>query len=195
MHVIQNWTPSIKSDAFTTTGLSALVLCMSANTLLRLTLCPWIFSTMLTTCAQEASSFVLALIDGDGAVVSGFRWSCLLSHLTGLQFQDALLGAAAIDGGSEAASRLHHEIRNHVALLYTNSGNWPVMVQVYLSLDKLSEKLARVGLLRSPVELRFFAQRFSVNQPLFSIIDVGQGKERADHKIKGMCSNNWLSFC
>lgn len=76
-------------------------------------------------------------------------------------------------------------MRDHVASLYNNSGNWPIMVQVYLSLDKLSQKLASVGLLRSPQELRAFAQRFSVNQPLFSVIDVGHGKERADHKIKG----------
>ncbi|KAL1795878.1 hypothetical protein ACET3X_006102 [Alternaria dauci] len=117
----------------------------------------------------EASSFVLALIDGDGAI-----------------FQDALLQAAGGDGGSEAASRLYHAMRNHVASLYNNSGNWPIMVQVYLSLDKLAQKLASVGLLRNPQELRGFAQRFSVNQPLFSVIDVGHGKERADHKIKEM---------
>ena len=59
------------------------------------------------------------------------------------------------------------------------------MVQLYLSLDKLAIKLAQVGLAQTPQDLRLFAQRFSVNQPLFSIIDVGQGKERADHKIKG----------
>jgi hypothetical protein len=116
----------------------------------------------------EASSFVLALIDGDGAI-----------------FQDALLQAAAGDGGSEAASRLYHAIRNHVATVHSNSGNWPIMVHMYLSLDKLAVKLAQVGLLRTPSEFRTFCQRFSVNQPLFSIIDVGQGKERADHKIKG----------
>ncbi|KAF2128803.1 hypothetical protein P153DRAFT_292341 [Dothidotthia symphoricarpi CBS 119687] len=117
----------------------------------------------------EASSFVLALIDGDGAI-----------------FQDALLHAAGGDGGSEAASRLYHTIQDHIASLYSNSGSWPIIVQIYLSLDKLAQKLAQVGLLRSPQELRQFAQRFSVNQPLFSIIDVGQGKERADHKIKEM---------
>ena len=59
------------------------------------------------------------------------------------------------------------------------------MVQVYLSLDKLAMKLAQVGLVRSPQDMRAFVQHFNVNQPLFSIIDVGQGKERADHKIKG----------
>ncbi|KAF3002942.1 hypothetical protein E8E13_003727 [Curvularia kusanoi] len=117
----------------------------------------------------DASSFVLALIDGDGAI-----------------FQDAFLQAAAGDGGSEAASRLHHAIQKHVASLYGNSGTWPVMVQIYLSLDKLAFKLQQVGLLRHPQELRTFAQRFSLNQSLFSIIDVGPGKERADHKIKEM---------
>lgn len=60
------------------------------------------------------------------------------------------------------------------------------MVQIYLSLDKLAVKLQQVGLLRHPGEMRTFAQRFSLNQSLFSIIDVGQGKERADHKIKGV---------
>ncbi|KAF1917944.1 hypothetical protein BDU57DRAFT_514446 [Ampelomyces quisqualis] len=117
----------------------------------------------------ETSSFILALIDGDGAI-----------------FQNSLLQAASGDGGSEAASRLNHAIRNHVAPFHSNSGNWPIMVHVYLSLEKLASKLASVGLLRSPSELRVFAQRFSVNQPLFSIIDVGQGKERADHKIREM---------
>ncbi|KAL5113657.1 hypothetical protein ACEQ8H_008472 [Pleosporales sp. CAS-2024a] len=126
----------------------------------------------------EMSSFVLALIDGDGAI-----------------FQDALLQAAAGDGGSEAASRLYHAMRDHIALFHENSGSWPIMAQVYLSLDKLAAKLAQVGLLRAPLELRTFAQRFSVNQPLFSIIDVGQGKERADHKIKGMYHNSLVSLC
>lgn len=96
-----------------------------------------------------------------------------------------LLQAAAGDGGSEAASRLSNAIREHIVSIYSNSGNWPVMVQIYLSLEKLGMKLAQVGLVRTSQDMRIFAQRFSVNQPLFNIVDVGQGKERADHKIKG----------
>ena len=60
------------------------------------------------------------------------------------------------------------------------------MVHIYVSLDKLGQKLASVGLSKSAADLRGFAQSFSVNQPMFSIIDVGHGKERADHRIKGM---------
>ena len=64
------------------------------------------------------------------------------------------------------------------------------MVHVYLSLDKVAMKLAHVGLLGHWREMRVFAQHFNINQPLFSVIDVGQGKERADHKIKG--TRLWL---
>ncbi|KAF2016462.1 hypothetical protein BU24DRAFT_450977 [Aaosphaeria arxii CBS 175.79] len=117
----------------------------------------------------ESSNFVLALIDGDGFI-----------------FQDLLLKAGA-DGGSEAASKLQASIQQHVESLYGGiSRKWPIMVHVYVSLDKLAQKLASVLLLRHPTELRAFAQSFGVNQPLFSIIDVGQGKERADYRIKEM---------
>jgi hypothetical protein len=116
----------------------------------------------------EGSAFVLALIDGDGVI-----------------FQDALLHAGE-NGGSEAASRLQEAIRSHIAQHLDNSGNLPIIVHVYVSMDKLGQKLASVGLLERPDRLRGFAQSFSVNQPLFSIIDVGQGKERADHRIKEM---------
>lgn len=116
----------------------------------------------------ESSSFVLALIDGDGVI-----------------FQDLLLSSGA-NGGSEAASKLQYAIREHITSMYTNSSHWPIMVHIYVSLDKLAQKMAQVGLLKHPQEFRAFAQSFSVNQPLFSIIDVGQGKERADHRIKEM---------
>jgi len=97
-----------------------------------------------------------------------------------------MLLSAAGNGGSEAAHKLQQAIRDHIASIYSNSGNWPIMVQIYVSLDKLAQKLAQVGLLKHPHEMRVFAQSFSVNQPLFSIIDVGQGKERADYRIKGI---------
>jgi hypothetical protein len=63
------------------------------------------------------------------------------------------------------------------------------MAHIYLSLDKLGEKLYQVGLLNHPIALRAFCQSFNMNQPLFHIIDVGQGKERADYKIKGGALN------
>jgi hypothetical protein len=99
------------------------------------------------------------------------------------QFKDSLLAAGA-NGGSEAASILSQAIRGHLASIY-GSASWPIMVHIYLSFDKLAATLARAGVLKHHQDLRPFAQSFSVNQPMFSIIDVGYGKERADYCIKG----------
>ncbi|KAK8211497.1 hypothetical protein M8818_003150 [Zalaria obscura] len=51
-------------------------------------------------------------------------------------------------------------------------------------MEGLARKLRSVGVLQSVSELADFARAFALNQPLFSCIDVGAGKERADHKIK-----------
>ena len=97
-------------------------------------------------------------------------------------------------GGSEAATKLHHALQEHIASLYPSSGHWSIMVNVYVSLDKLGQKLASVGLLNHPQDIRAFAQAFNVNQALFSIIDVGYGKERADYKIKGESTSAVTGF-
>ncbi|KAF2139644.1 uncharacterized protein K452DRAFT_289641 [Aplosporella prunicola CBS 121167] len=117
----------------------------------------------------DHNPFVLVLIDGDGAI-----------------FQDAFLKAGA-DGGSEAASKLMVEIKNHILDVYEGqAGSWNIIVHIYANLEGLGRKLASVGILRSPQELHTFSRAFSLNQSLFNFIDVGSGKERADHKIKEM---------
>ncbi|KAK7733392.1 hypothetical protein SLS57_000407 [Botryosphaeria dothidea] len=124
---------------------------------------------VMTRHQADNSPFVLALIDGDGAI-----------------FTEALLRAGA-EGGSDAAHKLQSEIRNHILDVYEGSaGSWSIMVHIYANLEGLSRKLASVGILKSPQELHIFARAFTLHQPLFNFIDVGSGKERADHKIKEM---------
>lgn len=101
-----------------------------------------------------------------------------------LQFHDALLKAGR-EGGSDAAHKLITEIRNHLQERHEGAGHWSVMVQVYSNLDGLARKLYSVGIIKSAMDLHEFSRSFSLNQPLFSFIDVGSGKERADHKIRG----------
>ncbi|KAL2352892.1 C-x8-C-x5-C-x3-H type zinc finger protein [Cryomyces antarcticus] len=118
--------------------------------------------------SMESNSFVLALIDGDGAV-----------------FQDYLLRAAA-EGGADAAHNLLTDIKQHIRDQLEFQSMPSIMVQIYANVDGLSRKLASVGIIKTPADLYLFARAFSLNQPLFSFIDVGSGKERADHKIKEM---------
>lgn len=122
----------------------------------------------LTDNQQERDQFALALIDGDGLI-----------------FQQALLSNGA-DGGSEAAHLLLQAIRDHLHTRYDNGASYSIMVHIVANFEGLSRKLASVGILRSPAELNHFARAFSINQPLFSFVDVGPGKERADHKIREM---------
>lgn len=42
------------------------------------------------------------------------------------------------------------------------------------------------GLMKATADLSLFANGFTGRQPLFDFVDVGLGKERADHKVKGM---------
>ncbi|KAI8198975.1 hypothetical protein KHU50_008211 [Colletotrichum sp. SAR 10_65] len=119
----------------------------------------------------ESNPFVFVIIDGDGAV-----------------FQDMLLKAGA-DGGSQAGYLLHNEIMNYVSEAYPQaaSQDWSVMVQIVLNLDGLAKKLHACGIISNTAAERTlsdFGRGFGRAQPLFSFIDVGSGKESADHKIR-----------
>ncbi|EME89346.1 uncharacterized protein MYCFIDRAFT_98041, partial [Pseudocercospora fijiensis CIRAD86] len=117
---------------------------------------------------QSSNNFVLCLIDGDGAL-----------------FEDHLY-AMGRDGGSEAAYRLHTEIQAHLKSIYpdANVDDWSIMVQVVLNQQGLANKLQNCGIIMNPNELAAFSRAFGLAQPLFSFVDVGSGKERADHKIR-----------
>ena len=115
----------------------------------------------------DESPFALVLIDGDGCI-----------------FQDKLIRAAG-EGGADAAHTLHQEIKR-VLQEKGVSASCSVKVEIYVSLEDLSRKLASVGILDTAGQMSTFVHAFNLAQPLFSIVDVGRGKERADHKIKGL---------
>lgn len=93
------------------------------------------------------------------------------------------------EGGEEAAQRLLAGIKSHVKATYPDSNvdDWSVIVQVALNQAGLSKVLFERGIVKNPnVELPAFARAFGCSQALFSFVDVGSGKERADHKVREM---------
>lgn len=62
------------------------------------------------------------------------------------------------------------------------------MVRVFVNLEGLEQTCVDLHLSDSYGTLRQFASGFTQNQPLFDFVDAGRGKERADHKIKGVPS-------
>jgi hypothetical protein len=114
----------------------------------------------------ESGSFVQVLIDGDASY-----------------FQDCYIKAGAA-GASEAAHKLLVSIKNHVQGL--GIGNeLPICVNIYANLGGLSGKLTYMGLIGNPSDMHTFVRAFNTSQPLFNFVDVGSGKEKADHKLRG----------
>ena len=62
----------------------------------------------------------------------------------------------------------------------------PVMVFIFVNFEGVAQVLKSRGVIRNVADFRAFTQSFALNQCLFNFIDVGFGKEKADHKIKGM---------
>lgn len=62
--------------------------------------------------------------------------------------------------------------------------SWSIVVNVVLNLQGLGQKLHACGIINNPNELSAFGRAFGLAHPLFNFIDVGSGKERADHKIR-----------
>lgn len=90
------------------------------------------------------------------------------------------------DGGAEAASQLQTELQLQLKQLYPDShvSSWNIVVNVVLNMQGLGQKLHACGIINNPNELAAFGRSFGLAQPLFNFIDVGSGKERADHKIR-----------
>ncbi|SPO05496.1 uncharacterized protein DNG_08183 [Cephalotrichum gorgonifer] len=138
--------------------------------------------------ARESNPFVFVAIDGDGAI-----------------FQDKFLKAGA-EGGAEAAQELQARLRRHIAAIYpdSNTQEWSIVVHVILNVEGLSKTLQACGLIKSIGDLYAFGRSFASSQPLFSFIDVGYGKEQADHKIRenlrfmiriGQCKHVFFGPC
>lgn len=66
----------------------------------------------------------------------------------------------------------------------SSASDWNIVVNIVLNLQGLGAKLQACGIINNPNELQAFGRAFGLTHPLFNFIDVGSGKERADHKIR-----------
>lgn len=110
------------------------------------------------------------IIDGDGA-----------------KFRDDYFRAGD-DGGGQAAQQLRTQVKQHLQQTYpdTSIDNWNLMVFFYANMDGLAKALASRRILPSRTDLQKFASGFGRANSLFSFVDVGYGKDKADHKCQAM---------
>ncbi|KAG8964103.1 hypothetical protein FRC03_002235 [Tulasnella sp. 419] len=113
---------------------------------------------------------VVCLIDGDGVI-----------------FSEDLIGQGR-EGGREAATKLSQEIRNFINSGQASTGNPPpnlfqLYVVIYFNATGLSKILSNNNIC-SEGQLTEFMEGFNQANPLFTMVDVGRGKEAADAKLK-----------
>lgn len=123
-----------------------------------------------TRMAAESHPFVVMIIDGDGA-----------------KFRDEFFRNGD-HGGGHAAQELKNQIRAHLRQRHpdTNVESWNIIVHFYANMDGLAKALASRRILSSIPDLQKFASGFGRANSLFSFVDVGYGKDKADHKCREM---------
>lgn len=122
------------------------------------------------TSRKGAHPFVVMIIDGDGA-----------------KFRDDLFRKGD-HGGGYAAQELKKQIRAHLQSKYPDVSidSWNIIVQFYANMDGLAKTLASRRILADRSDLQMFASGFGRANSLFSFVDVGYGKDKADHKCREM---------
>ncbi|KAI0899227.1 hypothetical protein F4806DRAFT_457078 [Annulohypoxylon nitens] len=124
----------------------------------------------------DKDSFVVVLIDGDGA-----------------KFADEYL-RDPISGAERAAIRLKQAVRESLRDTGADLEDIPILVRVYANLNDLSKSLRLSRIIEFDEDMRLFAERFTNSRAEFDFVNVGKGKENADSKIRRMLSHyyrNW----
>ncbi|KAI4186106.1 MAG: hypothetical protein L6R41_003678 [Letrouitia leprolyta] len=117
---------------------------------------------------RSRRQFALVLIDADG---------------DGYVFREVFLNKSE-EGGRNAADELLARVKRYLKGLGLDMNNTDVVIRAYANLRGLGKACIKNGLMRATADLSLFANGFTGRQPLFDFVDVGLGKERADHKVK-----------
>lgn len=90
-----------------------------------------------------------------------------------------------IEGGKQAADKLNTELKSYLKTLNIDVETTDILVRAYANFTGLAQAYIKNGHMRNGASLNLFANGFTQRQAFFDFVDVGAGKERADHKIRG----------
>lgn len=80
---------------------------------------------------------------------------------------------------------LKSELQRELRQISPNVAELPFILKLYANVDKLGEAMFKHGMEEASNLLRDFCRGFCQTGGLSEFIDVGDGKDRADHQIKG----------
>ena len=116
--------------------------------------------------ATACCKYAVILVDGDG-----------------YNFPDHLI-RQGLKGGQQAAQHLESRTQNYLKGVHDGT-QLKIIVRIFMSLDNLSKVYRGIGVINDNNTMRQFMVGFVQTHGLFDVIDVGEGQERADHKLKG----------
>ncbi|KAL8902446.1 MAG: hypothetical protein Q9207_004703 [Kuettlingeria erythrocarpa] len=101
-----------------------------------------------------------------------------------MKFRDTFLNDDE-EGGRKAADELLIQVQHYLKELGLDVHGTDVLVRAYANLRGLGQACVKHGTMKATADICLFANGFTRRQPLFDFVDVGLGKERADHKVRG----------
>lgn len=117
---------------------------------------------------QSTSPVAVVLVDGDGCI---FDWDRYIKM--------------GFKGGELSAHDLYEGIRRHFATTsLPNESHWTIIAKVYCTFGGLVMAMNDKGIMIDLNTMHSFAVGFTKSTPGFDMVDVGQGKERADSKLQ-----------
>ena len=93
-------------------------------------------------------------------------------------------------GGRLVADELLAQVNHYIKGLNLDVENTDVVVRAYANLRGLGQACVKNNSMKLIADLGLVANGFTSRYPLFDFVDVGLGKERADHKIRGIYSTS-----
>lgn len=134
-------------------------------------------NAILIAATQEDNPLIVCLIDGDGNIFS----------------QDLL--RYGLPGGRQAAALLTKGLNDHLENIdSSDAGRAQLWLTIYFNKTGLLETLTQNHVCDAE-QFEAFVMGFNQASPLFSMVDVGSGKEAADSKIKGETLNDAIPSC
>ncbi|KAJ5159702.1 uncharacterized protein N7482_006706 [Penicillium canariense] len=115
---------------------------------------------------MDREPFVVVLLDGEGII-----------------FKDEFLQAGE-EGGRNAADQLYAAIHSYLRSNLPSVTTPKIMMKIYLNVRGFGEQCARSGLFAEPGAIHDFIRGFNETMSFSEIVDIGPGKNKAQHKIQ-----------
>ncbi|OJJ37532.1 hypothetical protein ASPWEDRAFT_39231 [Aspergillus wentii DTO 134E9] len=114
---------------------------------------------------MDREPFVIVLLDGDGLI-----------------FMDDFLQQGE-QGGQNAATQLSTALEDYISSNFPSITTPKIMTKIYANVKGLSDLCVKGGIINEPTLLDDFVRGFNGTVPLFDLVDIGAGNDKAHDKI------------